>query len=612
MYQYNFQGSAESVENQIHDDFSGLNDVPIPEFGDDFGVGNTGPNIDLDDIDKELKTINTTQSTTERRAAKQKARWAAIFGGHVDTIFKEEEASFPYPRPQRPLTGDYYLRLLPSLLHVSTRLTKTLVLQNYPQLNESMFVDIEVGESMIVEDFDCDFTVTAFDANHCPGAVMFLFEGNFGNILHTGDCRLTPECLQSLPEKYIGKKGKEPKCRLDHVFLDCTFGQFSMKLPSRHMAIQQIINCIWKHPDAPIVYLTCDLLGQEEILVRVSQTFGCKIFVDKLRSPGCFHALELTVPEILSQDPCSRFQLFDGFPKLYEKAEAKIAEARANFQQEPLIIRPSAQWYACDEGFSETEKRRKERPDQAIRDLYGVWHVCYSIHSSREELDWALQLLAPKWVVSTTPSCRAMELNYVKKHCLKNQGASDDSLWKLLDIGVASSSMAPDVSTKSLSCSSGVEKTSESFVEPQSELIVISTSRRKRLSVSPPSKRPSITLFGKARLGIQDSVLVREEEEIDTMSRVSTETVNASFQQDEVVEVNCVKSLEIKRSVDCMETKCQSTDIKKDNAVSPIGSSKSYNANLRKFYRSMNVPVPRPLPSLVELMRLNKCAKRRL
>ncbi|CAI9777561.1 unnamed protein product [Fraxinus pennsylvanica] len=86
------------------------------------------------------------------------------------------------------------------------------------------------------------------------------------------------------------------------------------------------------------------LLSQEEILVEVSQTFGCKLFADKAKNLECFHALELTVPKILSQDLCSRFQLFDGFPKLREKAEAKIAKARANMQLEPLIC-PSVQWY---------------------------------------------------------------------------------------------------------------------------------------------------------------------------------------------------------------------------------------------------------------------------
>lgn len=69
---------------------------------------------------------------------------------------------------------------------------------------------------------------------------MLLFEGTFGTILHTGDCRLDQECLQSLPEKYLGTKNKEPKCSIDYIFLDCTFGRFS-KMPSRHSAIRQVI-----------------------------------------------------------------------------------------------------------------------------------------------------------------------------------------------------------------------------------------------------------------------------------------------------------------------------------------------------------------------------------
>ncbi|WMV38624.1 hypothetical protein MTR67_032009 [Solanum verrucosum] len=53
--------------------------------------------------------------------------------------------------------------------------------------------------------------------------------------------------------------------------------------------------------------------------------------------------------KILSEDASSRFQLFDGFPKLYQRAEAKIAQARSGSQHEPLIIRASTQWYACDD-----------------------------------------------------------------------------------------------------------------------------------------------------------------------------------------------------------------------------------------------------------------------
>ena len=56
-------------------------------------------------------------------------------------------------------------------------------------------VELEVGEPRILH-VNCPgsgdlvrITVTVFDANHCPGAAMFLFEGFFGNVLYTGDFR---------------------------------------------------------------------------------------------------------------------------------------------------------------------------------------------------------------------------------------------------------------------------------------------------------------------------------------------------------------------------------------------------------------------------------------
>lgn len=41
---------------------------------------------------------------------------------------------------------------------------------------------LEVGQSHVVD----EVTVTLIDSNHCPGSVMFLFEGAFGTILYTG------------------------------------------------------------------------------------------------------------------------------------------------------------------------------------------------------------------------------------------------------------------------------------------------------------------------------------------------------------------------------------------------------------------------------------------
>jgi DNA cross-link repair 1A protein len=66
---------------------------------------------------------------------------------------------------------------------------------------------------------------------------MFLFEGPYGKILHTGDCRLTSNFVQNLP-----LKGEENNCRLDNVYLDCTFSKFPM-FPSKETAIQQVFLC---------------------------------------------------------------------------------------------------------------------------------------------------------------------------------------------------------------------------------------------------------------------------------------------------------------------------------------------------------------------------------
>lgn len=50
---------------------------------------------------------------------------------------------------------------------------------------------------------------------------------------------------------------------------------------------------------------------------------------------------------------------------------------------------------------------------------------------------------------------------------------------------------------------------------------------------------------------------------------------------------------------------------REDDAPPPsrVGSSSAYNASLRGLYRSMNVPVPRPLPSLVALLEASKRAR---
>ncbi|CAN8312535.1 unnamed protein product [Cochlearia groenlandica] len=495
----------------------------------------------------------------------------------------------------------------------STSLTISLLLQRHPQLDETFFVKIEIGESVIVDDLDGDFKVTAFDANHCPGAVMFLFEGSFGNILHTGDCRLTDDCLQCLPDKYVGRRhgdNKAPECCLDYVFLDCTFGKSPHRFPTKHSAIRQIINCIWNHPDAPTVYLACDMLGQEDILLEVSRTFGSKIYVDKAKNLECFRSLMVIVPEVVSEDPSSRFHIFSGFPKLYERASAKIAEARSKLEREPLIIRPSAQWYVCDdedylESGSRIQKQRKVRFNEAARDEFGIWHVCYSMHSSKEELESAMQLLTPKWVVSTVPSCRAMELNYVKKNCFISRFSPDDPFWKLLDIDMEVSSVASTNThmepLSSCLISEGLALASEK-TKKMEPVIESSSIIKKQLPSLYPVKNLPVTLFGKARLSSQESDQIHvRRSDIHTKTLPVLENLNLE---------EVVKSLQDDTREETTEKEESYTSF--SSSSSSKESCKVLSGDLRKLYRSMNAPVPRPLPSLVELMNARKRFRKHL
>ena len=80
------------------------------------------------------------------------------------------------------------------------------------------------------------------------------------------------------------------------------------------------------------------------------------------------------------------------------------------------------------------------------------------------------------------------------------------------------------------------------------------------------------------------------------------------FSFHEEAEVKCHKS-ESKIGVADIEVQClklvdKETEVL-NNASLTIVSSKSYSERLRKFYRTMNVLVPGPLPSLVELMKAN-------
>ncbi|XP_062515435.1 DNA cross-link repair 1A protein-like isoform X2 [Corticium candelabrum] len=119
-------------------------------------------------------------------------------------------------------------------------------------------------------------TVCLFDANHCPGSVMFLFQlPNGKRYLHTGDIRATPQMEQY--ELLMNP-------RIDEVFLDTTYMDPYYCFPPQSDVIQFAVATA---KEAVMInrktLIVCGsyTIGKERIFVAIAQALHCSIGVTK-------------------------------------------------------------------------------------------------------------------------------------------------------------------------------------------------------------------------------------------------------------------------------------------------------------------------------------------
>ncbi len=176
-------------------------------------------------------------------------------------------------------------------IHCSPQ-THDLLLVRFPALRDRVrIIDVDTPTVMFFNDMTT-FTVTLFDANHCPGSVMFLFEGNFGyggasaKILHTGDFRFDAE---RMPPRLACAVGAD--CVIvDATFGDATSGKFPTKRESAEK-LYELLASLCAALSTTRIYLPFKL-GDEELVEHVCQRLGCKIFVDAA-SDRCKQWLQL-------------------------------------------------------------------------------------------------------------------------------------------------------------------------------------------------------------------------------------------------------------------------------------------------------------------------------
>ncbi|PSS14442.1 5' exonuclease [Actinidia chinensis var. chinensis] len=164
-----------------------------------------------------------------------------------------------------------------------SRITAKLFPFKFPGFKLSLLRVLEIGQwhsiSLVSPTTGSDTTVNvmAIDAHHCPGAVMYLFRGEFGCMLYTGDFRWEPtntraQIGRSMLHNAIGND------KVDILYLDNTYCNPSYSFPSREVAAKQVVDVIASHPDHDIV-IGIDSLGKEDLLLHIARVLKMKIWV---------------------------------------------------------------------------------------------------------------------------------------------------------------------------------------------------------------------------------------------------------------------------------------------------------------------------------------------
>ncbi|OWK03384.1 DCLRE1C, partial [Cervus elaphus hippelaphus] len=128
-----------------------------------------------------------------------------------------------------------------------------------------------------------EIVVTLLPAGHCPGSVMFLFQGNNGTVLYTGDFRLAKGEAARMELLHSGGRVKD----IQSVYLDTTFCDPKYyQIPSREECLRGILELVrsWiSRSPYHVVWLNCKAAyGYEYLFTNLSEEFGLQVHVDKL------------------------------------------------------------------------------------------------------------------------------------------------------------------------------------------------------------------------------------------------------------------------------------------------------------------------------------------
>lgn len=267
---------------------------------------------------------------------------------------------------------------------------------------------LKIGEPRVV----CGVEVEVYDANHCPGAIMFLFRLLDGRVfLHVGDFRAHPSMEEISQLK-----------RVDKLYLDTTYCDPAYDFPYQEDVVNKVVETTRGHlsKNKPTL-IVCGTytIGKEKVFLGIAEAFNFKIWCsgEKHKIYKCLEDKALL--DRLTTDPLA--------------AQVHVLAMR-DISMEALqqYLSKFSKKYSHVVGFKPTgwttSKSMNGKPSDFQKSTYGkvtIYGVPYSEHSSFSELRRFVRFVRPKDIQVTVNVNKRSEYQKLFTKWLSNNNDSN-------------------------------------------------------------------------------------------------------------------------------------------------------------------------------------------
>lgn len=284
--------------------------------------------------------------------------------------------------------SDHYVGLKKSFPHpiYCSKVTANLVSLKI-KVHADLLHQININEPIILDGVE----VTALDANHCPGSLMFLFTLPDGRrFLHTGDFRANSE-MEEYPSLLRGP--------IDEIYLDTTYCDPFYNFPSQSDVLHYVKSLVLdKLSNNLSLLIVCGsyTIGKEKVFKTIAAALDCKIWASTCKK-NVLHCLEddFINYNLVSSPYDAKIHVLP-MAQINSKCLQQHLEKFKGKFNEILALKPTG-W--------EFNSQLKNKNSLNIRPKsYGsvsIYGIPYSEHSSFEELKNFIRVFKPKRVIPT-------------------------------------------------------------------------------------------------------------------------------------------------------------------------------------------------------------------